>query len=101
MNARPADLAAERLKTAIEAVDFEHAPALAEAYGQAIREQIEATPDPRKRDSILEEARAFLEDRLHLARVLRAHVGAQYRAAAGLASYQNFANEQRSWHCEG
>jgi hypothetical protein len=101
MSVQPANKLGDELKRAVEAGDFEHAPALAEAYGKAVREQIETARDARERAAIAEEAREFLEQRLHLARVLRAHVGAQYRAAAGLASYHDFGGDQRSWQYDG
>jgi hypothetical protein len=91
----------EQLKRAIEAGDFERAPLLAEAYVVAIRKEIEAAPNVKERAAIAEQARSFLEDRLHLARVLRAHIGAQLGAARGVAFYQNTSSEQRSWQFEG
>ena len=97
----PAKILSEQLKRAIEAGNFERAPELADAYGAAVRREIEEITTPEKRAAIAEEARSFLEERLHLARVMRAQIGVQLRSASGLASYQDVREPHKSWHIEG
>jgi hypothetical protein len=92
---------ADDLRCAIESGNFEKAPELIEAYGRSIQRHLETARSAEERLTIAKEARAFLTDRLSLAQVLRAHIGAQWRAASGLAHYQNDPTPQRSWELDG
>jgi hypothetical protein len=102
MRASPVDTkqAAERLRRAIESGDFQSAPALAEEYVETVRREIEITP-ARERAALAEQACSFLEDRLHLARVMRAHIASELRVASGVASYQNAGPAGNTWEIQG
>jgi hypothetical protein len=42
-----------------------------------------------------------LRDRIHLARVMRAHLASQLRKSNGASSYHTLPGTQNTWHAEG
>lgn len=86
-----------RLRAAIEAGSFETATALSEEYGEAAIGELRGAITAEERMAIAHEAAAFLEDRLHLARVMRSHIAAQIGAASRLCCYANTPAIDKTW----
>ncbi len=89
-----------RLRAAIESGSFETATALSKEYGEAAVQELRAATTPQGRIVIAHEAAAFLEDRLHLARVMRSHIAAQIGAASRLCCYANIPSIDQTWFVE-
>jgi hypothetical protein len=87
---------ADPLTRALEAGDFEAAERIAIEYGKSVAARIRAGGDI----AVLREALDTLNDRLHLARVLRAHLAAQVCANSLAVEYQPAASENRHWQFE-
>jgi hypothetical protein len=77
----------QALAQALQTGDFPAVQAAAVEYGRGIRAQMEAADDPARRASIYHDALETLQNHLHLARVLRAHLAAQIQANAGSCLY--------------
>ena len=92
---------AERLRHAIETGSFERATSLAQSYGDLIKTRLRAAKTPAEREAIASEASAFLQDRLHLARVMRSHIATEIDAAVRLASYSNTHHSENTWRLDG
>ena len=84
---------AEQLARTLEAGDFEAAESLAVEYGDAALVAGNAT--------VLRQALDTLNNFLHLARVLRAHLAEQVRANSPAIEYQLSAAENPRWQFEG
>ncbi len=91
----------EALKYAIEAGNFEEAPALVSAYGNYATGKIRAASTPEERLAVAREALDFLHDRLHLARVMRAHLAVQLACVTKLSSYAISPADEHQWVLEG
>ncbi len=91
---------AAKIQQALEAGDFEAALPLIETYGQAVKDAMQ-TASARQRKTIAGASSAFLSDRLHLARVMRAQLATQWSNLSRAASYSASAHEENSWHMEG
>ncbi len=87
----------QKLRRALEAGNFEAALPLIEEYGKAVLRAMRAAPDDHARANILDEASSFLQDRLHLARVLRSHLSAQLTANSRLVSYEGGPSTKSTW----
>jgi hypothetical protein len=91
----------QALAQALREGDFAAAQTAAAGYGQAVCAALQATADPARRASLYQEALETLQDHLHLARVLRAHLAAQIQANAGSCLYaQPDAPEAHRWQWE-
>jgi hypothetical protein len=86
----------EKLRRALESGHFEVALPLIE-YGKAALQAMRVARDDRTRTNILNETSSFLQERLHLARVLRSHLSAQVRASSRLISYESMACTKSTW----
>ena len=95
------NLAAESLKSAIECGDFERALASIENYGSDVRGELKEADTREAHLAIMQESLAFLQDRLHLARVMRAHIASQLAVVSRLSSYGSSPNCQSTWNVEG
>jgi len=93
--------AEEELQRAIESGSFETAMPLIEKYGEAVLSELRKAGDAKERSAIASDASAFLQDRLHLARVMRSHIAAQIGAASRIASYASVPGVINTWHIEG
>lgn len=89
------------LKQALEAGRFEEASSLAQTYGAGIVRQMRAAVSQEERAAIVQEASGFLQDRLSLAWVMRAHLSSQIDATLRLASYGNSNAQDNTWQLEG
>ncbi len=91
----------EEIQRALEAGQFESAIPLIEQYGETILNALRNSGTSEERSTIASEATAFLQDRLHLARVLRSHLAAQVGAASRIASYSSTPCISSTWLIEG
>ncbi len=89
------------LKVALESGDFETALPLIESYGKTAAQAMAEAHGSAQREEVIKRTEAFLQDRLHLARVMRAQVAAQLSAAAGLACYAQQWIDESVWSAEG
>ncbi len=87
----------DKLRVALQNGRFDAALPLIDDYGQAVRRALRAAHDDREREKILSEASSFLQDRLHLARVLRSHLSAQAGANSRQISYENPSSTKSTW----
>ncbi len=94
-------LIAEKLRGAVESAAFERVPALAEAYGTAISDAVRGAGSFEDGIEIAGQACSFLEERLHLARVMRAHISAQMAEVCRLASYRSSPSIDSTWFVNG
>jgi hypothetical protein len=90
----------EKLRRALEAGHFEAALPLIDEYGKAVREAMRLAGDDRTRVDILDRASSFLQDWLHLARVLRAHLSAQVADNSRLISYESGSSTKSTWRID-
>ncbi len=91
---------AEKIRQALEAGDFETALPLIHTYAQAVKLAIQ-TGNPQQQKTTVRRASAFLSDRLHLARVMRAQLATQWSNLSRTASYSESAPDENSWLVEG
>jgi hypothetical protein len=77
----------QALSDALRAGDFAAVQSAAVDYGRGVCQELQAADDPGQRASIYQEAQETLQNHLHLARVLRAHLAAQIQANAGSCLY--------------
>lgn len=89
------------IQRAIESGSFETAIPLIEQYGHAVLSSLRNAGNSQERSAIATEASAFLQDRLHLARVMRSHIAAKIGAASRIASYANAPCVSNTWLIEG
>jgi hypothetical protein len=90
----------QALATAIRTGDFEAANPLAVAYGQSVVAELRTALTPENREAIARPALEFLNDQLHLVRVLRAHLASQLRANSGPCLYQPTEADRHCWRFE-
>ena len=79
--------------------DFDRANQLADEYGRMMASALRAAPLA-ARLAIYEQALATLNENLHLARVLRAHLATRLRANSGLFLYQRSESERHIWQMQ-
>jgi hypothetical protein len=91
----------EEIQSAIESGSFEVAIPLIEQYGQALLSALRGAGTSQEGSALASEAAAFLQDRLHLARVLRSHLAAQIGAASRSASYASAPCAANTWLIQG
>ncbi len=85
----------------MESGNFEEAPALISSYGKYVAGAIEAASALQERLAVISEALDFLQDRLHLARVMRAHLAAQLTSVSRQSSYLAAPHNENRWTLEG
>ncbi len=91
----------KEIQQAIESGSFEAAIPLIERYGEIILSALRHAGNSQERSAIAAEATAFLQDRLHLARVLRSHIATQIGAASRIASYACAPCVSNTWQIQG
>jgi hypothetical protein len=91
---------AGQLTRALEAGDFETAERVAIEYGESVAAQMQTSDDTAGKAVVLRQALDTLNNCLHLARVLRAHLAAEVRANSPALEYQPAASEDRHWQFE-
>ena len=91
---------AAALRAALEAGNFEGSATLARQYRSAISRDLREAASEGDRAAIAREAISFLEDRLHLARVLRAHVASRLATAFRAQTYCADPPGQNIWQLE-
>lgn len=89
-----------QLAQALRAADFDRANRLARQYGESARAALQAA-ESGAREAIYREAVQSLDNHLHLARVLRAHLATEWRANSGTILYQSSDSERHLWQLEG
>jgi hypothetical protein len=96
-----AETVAEQLKHAIESGDFDTANVLVKQYGRAVSQEFHECATPEGKKAVVDQALAFLHDRLHLARVVRAHIASRLQAATGSSCYQSSTARYSTWRVDG
>ena len=96
-----ANLIAPLLSQAITKGEFQSATKLIEQYGQIVIRDLHAAANHNERTEVLNNAMAFLHDRLRLARVMRSHLQAQLKALSGASSYSDTQSSQNTWQVDG
>jgi hypothetical protein len=77
----------QAIAQALQIGDFAAAQTAALDYGRGVRAALESTAGSDSRAAIYHAALEALQNHLHLARVLRAHLAAQVQANAGSCLY--------------
>lgn len=85
------------LMAALKNKDFESVPEIAGRLGEQARLDLEAAPDAATRTEIYRDFTAFINDALHLARVLRCHISTEYCANSASFLYAQSNLEQHHW----
>ena len=96
-----AETVAEKLKHAIESGDFDAANVLVKQYGEVVSREFHDCNTTEGKKAIVDQALAFLHDRLHLARVVRAHIASRFHAVTGSSCYQDSAARYTTWRVDG
>jgi len=91
----------EELKDALLNREFERAQSHISAWREAVAESMKTASGSAERYRILEDAQAFLEQHLYLARVVRAHIATELQANSASFLYANTELEQPRWRVRG
>lgn len=94
------DSAGEQLSRTLRSGDFEAAGALSAVYGSAVRAELDASASLAERLAVAQASLAFLNDQLHLARVLRAHLSSQIRDNTAVFLYAAPDAENHCWELD-
>ena len=88
------------IQLALEAGDFETALPLIERFGQAVTMAVHANSDIAQQRRMIDDAAAFLRDRLHLARVMRARLASEAASLTQSMSYTGAQPVEAIWQME-
>ncbi len=88
------------IQAAIASGDFEAALPLISAYGKALRFAIDSTRDHDEKLRLISAATSVIQDRLHLARVMRAQLATRSLEASRLLSYGGLGSTE-TWRLDG
>jgi hypothetical protein len=88
------------LARALQSGDFEAANPLAVAYGRGVMTELRAAVSAENREAIARPALEFLNNQLHLVRVLRAHLASRLRANSVPCGYQSVEPDKHCWRFE-
>ena len=88
------------IQTAIASGDFESALPLISAYGKALRFAIDSASTSDEKLRLVTSASSVLQDRLHLARVIRAQLANRSLEASRLLSYEETGSTD-TWRLDG
>ncbi len=88
------------IQTAIASGDFEAALPLISAYGKALRFAINSASDRDEKLRLITSATSVIQDRLHLARVMRAQLATRSLEASRLLSYGDIGSTE-TWRMDG
>ena len=88
------------IQAAIAAGDFEAALPLIGAYGKALRFAIDSSSDREEKLRLITTASSVIQDRLHLARVIRAQLATRSLEASRLLSYGDMGSTE-TWRLDG
>ena len=88
------------IQTALASGDFEAALPLINAYGKALRFAFDSAANREEKLNLLTIASSVLQDRLHLARVMRAQLATRSLEASRLLSYDE-AGSTATWRLNG
>lgn len=89
------------LRDAIQSGDFELVSTILPQIRDDIARQLIAVHNEVDRGRILRESLDFLEESLHLARVMRAHLAAKLRTVGLLSRYQSQIEDTSRWSASG
>jgi hypothetical protein len=92
--------AAEQLSRTLRSGDFEAAGALSAVYGATVQAELATSASLAERLVVAQASLAFLNDQLHLARVLRAHLSSQIRDNTALFLYAAPDAENHCWELD-
>jgi hypothetical protein len=95
----PSDGLHQELKLALESGEFAKAQRLSFVLGQAILQQARTAP-PTERAAIARRNLELFQEHLSLARVLKAHLAAQYHANLAASLYVPVSDREHCWHFE-
>jgi hypothetical protein len=93
--------AQQMIQRVLESGDFEHALPLIESYGRSAIQAAQAAETFSEKSEVLRTSAAFLQDRLHLARVMRAQLAGKIALCSGLGIYQDASRLTNTWQLEG
>ncbi len=99
--AKTADKIAVGMVKALEEGNAEAALSLINAYGGDVAAQLRVATTSSERQAIADDALSFLQDRLHLARVIRAHFAARIASLSQGASYASYPEASTTWKMDG
>jgi hypothetical protein len=99
MRERVANLDQE-LRLALESGDFELALPLIESYGRCAVEAVRNATTPSEQSEMLRVSMEFLQDRLHLARVMRAQIASRIAICTRVGLYQELSETSKTWQLE-
>ncbi len=94
-------MTSEDLRTALLNRDFERAQRLIRQWGEEAAQRIAECRSPEERRRIFDDARAFGEQNLYLAQVVRAHISAELHANSASFLYAGSNPEQSRWNVRG
>ncbi len=87
----------EELKSALLNRDFEHVEILLNEWSESLARDMKAAPNVVERCRILEDAHAFVQQHLYLARVVRANIATELQANSASFLYAGPELEQPRW----
>ena len=88
------------IQLALEAGVFERALPLFERFGKAVTMVVHANSDIAQQRRMIDDAAAFLRDRLHLARVMRARLASEAASLTQSMSYTGAQPVEAIWQME-
>jgi hypothetical protein len=91
----------EELRRALASGDFGRADKLIPRYRDHLHRELIAAKSLGNRLLIIEDSRQLLQDSLHLARVMRAHIASKLRATESIDVYQHRPNSGSRWSVIG
>jgi hypothetical protein len=94
------EAAGEQLSRTLRSGDFEAAGPLSAVYGATVQAGLAASTSLAQRLALAQTSLAFLNDQLHLARVLRAHLSSQIRDNSALFLYAAPDPENHCWELD-
>jgi hypothetical protein len=89
------------LQQLLESGQFELALSALDSFSQLMLENASAARSATEQRQMLQDAQMFLEERLHLARVMRAQLASQVATTNRLIGYQDVATSESSWNLDG
>ena len=94
------DNQAQELQRALESGEFELALPLIESYGRSAIHASQKSKTFSEQSEMLRTAAAFLQDRLHLARVMRAQIASQIALCSRACLYEEASKVDNTWQLE-
>jgi len=94
-------MTSDQLRNALINRDFDQVQSLIGEWRKSILSALTTAPSAAERCMILDDARAFGEEHLYLARVVRAHIATELQANSASFVYAGTDLEQPRWRLQG